>query len=144
LKQFRARDTVFTAPVDAGATGRHQEAIESVAVLPFANDSADADGENLATASRNPDQQSLANREPARYGTQHRVSATKERTSTRKRPGTICTFARGLGEIACSAEYADRPGRTENVANGPAVGGQYNRKPEDVFALQDDLSREIL
>ena len=35
----------FIAPVDAAPLGHHQEAIESVAVLPFANDSADPDGE---------------------------------------------------------------------------------------------------
>src|SRR5438067_11470308 len=38
----------FIAPVDAAPLGRHQEAIESVAVLPFANDSADPDGEYLS------------------------------------------------------------------------------------------------
>jgi len=38
----------FIAPVDAAPPGRHQEAIESVAVLPFANDSADPDGEYLS------------------------------------------------------------------------------------------------
>ena len=38
----------FIAPVNAVLLGRHQEAIESVAVLPFANDCADPDAEYLS------------------------------------------------------------------------------------------------
>ena len=64
----------FIAPVDAASLGRQQEAIESGAVLPFANDSADPGwGILVRRHHRNPDQQSLANLELARGGAQHGV-----------------------------------------------------------------------
>ncbi len=103
----------FIAPVNAVLLGRQQEAIESVAVLPFANDSADPDAEYLSDGI-----------------TETLINNLSQIWNLRR------LLQRG-STLIVRAELMD-------VATGAQLwGGQYNRKAEDVFALQDDLSREI-
>ena len=135
----------FIAPLDTVTKGRHQEAIESVAVLPFANDSADPDGEYLSdgiteTLINNLSQiwnlRVVARSTVFRYEGKD-VDPQKAGNDLRVRAVVSGRLLQHGNTLIVRAELMD-------VATGAQLwGGQYKRKAEDVFALQDDLSREI-
>ena len=135
----------FIAPLDAVPMGRHQEAIESVAVLPFANDSADPDGEYLSdgiteTLINNLSQiwnlRVVARSTVFRYEGKD-IDPQKAGNDLHVRAVVSGRLLQRGNTLIVRAELMD-------VATGAQLwGGQYNRKAEDVFALQDDLSREI-
>jgi TolB-like protein/Tfp pilus assembly protein PilF len=135
----------FIAPVNAVLLGRYQEAIESVAVLPFANDSADLDAEYLSdgiteTLINNLSQISnlrvVARSTVFRYEGKN-IDPQKAGSDLHVRAVVSGRLLQRGSTLIVRAELMD-------VATGAQLwGGQYNRKPEDVFALQDDLSREI-
>ena len=135
----------FIAPVNAVLPGRYQEAIESVAVLPFANDSGDPDAEYLSdgiteTLINNLSQVSnlrvVARSTVFRYQGKN-IDPQKAGTDLHVRAVVSGRLLQRGSTLIVRAELMD-------VATGAQLwGGQYNRKPEDVFAFQDDLSREI-
>jgi TolB-like protein/Tfp pilus assembly protein PilF len=135
----------FIAPLDTVPKGRHQEAIESVAVLPFANDSADPDGEYLSdgiteTLINNLSQiwnlRVVARSTVFRYEGKD-IDPQKAGNDLRVRAVVSGRLLQRGTTLIVRAELMD-------VATGAQLwGGQYNRTAEDVFALQDDLSREI-
>ena len=135
----------FIAPVNAVLLGRHQEAIESVAVLPFANDSADPDAEYLSdgiteTLINNLSQiwnlRVVARSTVFRYEGKD-IDPQKAGNDLHVRAVVSGRLLQRGSTLIIRAELMD-------VATGAQLwGGQYNRKAEDVFALQDDLSREI-
>jgi TolB-like protein/Tfp pilus assembly protein PilF len=135
----------FIAPVNAVLPGRYQEAIESVAVLPFANDSADPDAEYLSdgiteTLINNLSQISnlrvVARSTVFRYEGKN-IDPQKAGSDLHVRAVVSGRLLQRGSTLIVRAELMD-------VATGAQLwGGQYNRKPEDVFAFQDDLSREI-
>ena len=135
----------FIAPVNAVRPGRYQEAIESVAVLPFANDSGDPDAEYLSdgiteTLINNLSQISnlrvVARSTVFRYEGKN-IDPQKAGSDLHVRAVVSGRLLQRGSTLIVRAELMD-------VATGAQLwGGQYNRKPEDVFALQDDLSREI-
>jgi TolB-like protein/Tfp pilus assembly protein PilF len=135
----------FIAPVNAVLPGRYQEAIESVAVLPFANDSADPDAEYLSdgiteTLINNLSQISnlrvVARSTVFRYEGKN-IDPQKAGTDLHVRAVVTGRLLQRGSTLIVRAELMD-------VTTGAQLwGGQYNRKPEDVFAFQDDLSREI-
>jgi len=135
----------FIAPVNAVLLGRQQEAIESVAVLPFANDSADPDAEYLSdgiteTLINNLSQiwnlRVVARSTVFRYEGKD-IDPQKAGNDLHVRAVVSGRLLQRGSTLIIRAELMD-------VATGAQLwGGQYNRKAEDVFALQDDLSREI-
>jgi len=135
----------FIAPVNAMLLGRHQDAIESVAVLPFANDSADPDAEYLSdgiteTLINNLSQiwnlRVVARSTVFRYQGKD-IDPQKAGNDLHVRAVVSGRLLQRGSTLIVRAELMD-------VATGAQLwGGQYNRKAEDVFALQDDLSREI-
>jgi TolB-like protein/Tfp pilus assembly protein PilF len=135
----------FIAPVNAVLLGRHQEAIESVAVLPFANESADLDGEYLSDGitetlinnlSQIWDLRVVARSTVFRYEGKD-IDPQKAGNDLHVRAVVSGRLLQRGSTLIVRAELMD-------VATGAQLwGGQYNRKAEDVFALQDDLSREI-
>jgi TolB-like protein/cytochrome c-type biogenesis protein CcmH/NrfG len=135
----------FIAPVNAVLPARCQEAIESIAVLPFANDSADPDAEYLSdgiteTLINNLSQVSnlrvVARSTVFRYQGKN-VDPQKAGSDLHVRAVVSGRLLQRGSMLIVRAELID-------VATGAQLwGGQYTRKPEDVFAFQEDLSREI-
>jgi eukaryotic-like serine/threonine-protein kinase len=121
------------------------EAINSVAVLPFVNSSGDADGDYLSDGIT---ESLIANLSQVRS-----LHVTARSTVFRYKGKEIDPQKIGkdlrVGAVL-SGRLLQRDGtlvvRTElmDVTNGTQLwGGQYNRKVADVFALQDELSKEI-
>src|SRR6266404_6686717 len=135
----------FIAPVDAAPLGRHQEAIESVAVLPFANDSADPDGEYLSDGITETLINNLSQIWNLRVVARSTVFRYKGKDIDPQKAGNdLHVRAVVSGRLLQRGNTLIVRAELMNVATGGQLwGGQYNRKPEDVFLLQDDLSREI-
>ena len=135
----------FIAPVDTAPLGRHQEAIESVAVLPFANDSADPDGEYLSDGITETLINNLSQIWNLRVVARSTVFRYKGKDIDPQTAGNdLHVRAVVSGRLLQRGNTLIVRAELMNVATGGQLwGGQYNRKPEDVFALQDDLSREI-
>ena len=135
----------FIAPVKAVVLGRHPEAIESVAVLPFANDSGDLEAEYLSdgiteTLINNLSQ--ISNLRVLARGTVFRYKG--QDIDPQKAGNDLHVRAVVSGRLLQRGTTLIVRAELMEVATGAQLwGGQYNRKAEDVFALQDDLSREI-
>ena len=121
------------------------EAISSVAVLPFVNSSGDADGDYLSDGITESLIANLSQVSSLRVTARSTVFRYKGKEIDPQKIGQDLHVGAVL-----SGRLLQRDGtlvvRTElmDVTNGSQLwGGQYNRKVADVFALQDELSREI-
>lgn len=135
----------FIAPVNAVFWGRHQEAIESVAVLPFANDSADPDAEYLSDGIAESLINNLSQIRNLRVVARSTVFRFKGRDVDPQKAGNeLRVRAVVLGRLLQRDSTLIVRAELMDVATGAQLwGGQHRRKVEDVFALQDDLSKEI-
>ena len=120
-------------------------AIDSVAVLPFVNSSGDADGDYLSDGITESLIANLSQVRSLRVTARSTVFRYKGKEIDPQKIGQDLHVGAVL-----SGRLLQRDGtlvvRTElmDVANGTQLwGGQYNRKVADVFALQDELSKEI-
>lgn len=137
----------FIAPVASRVLlRRHHEPIESVAVLPFANCSADPSTEYLSDGITESLINNLSQISTLRVMARSTVfrrykgkDADPQKVGNDLRVRAVVSgrlLKRGSSLIV-QAELMD-------VATGAQLwGGQYNRRAEDVFLLQDDLSMEI-
>jgi eukaryotic-like serine/threonine-protein kinase len=121
------------------------EAINSVAVLPFVNSSGDADGDYLSDGITESLIANLSQVRSLRVTARSTVFRYKGKEMDPQKIGQELRVGAVL-----SGRLMQRDGvlvvRTElmDVVNGTQLwGGQYNRKVADVFALQDELSKEI-
>jgi TolB-like protein/Tfp pilus assembly protein PilF len=135
----------FIAPVEAAPLGRHQEAIESVAVLPFANDSADPDTEYLSDGITETLINNLSRIWDLRVVARSTVFRHKGKDIDPQKAGNdLHVRAVVSGRLLQRGSTLIVRAELMDVATGAQLwGGQYNREAKDVFALQDDLSREI-
>jgi TolB-like protein/Tfp pilus assembly protein PilF len=135
----------FIAPVNAVLSERHQEAIESVAVLPFANDSADPDAEYLSDGITETLINNLSQIWNLRVVARSTVFRYKGKEADPQKAGSdLHVRAVVSGRLLQRGSTLIVRAELMDVATGAQLwGGQYNRQAEDVFLLQGDLSREI-
>jgi TolB-like protein/Tfp pilus assembly protein PilF len=135
----------FIAPVDPVLSERHQEAIESVAVLPFTNDSTDPDAEYLSDGITETLINNLAQIRSLRVVARSTVFRYKGREADPQKAGSdLHVRAVVSGRLLQHGRTLILRAELMDVATGAQLwGGQYHRQAEDVFLLQGDLSREI-
>jgi TolB-like protein/Tfp pilus assembly protein PilF len=135
----------FIAPVKAVLLGRTEQAIESVAVLPFANDSADPDAEYLSDGISETLISNLSQIGNLRVVARSTVFRYRGKDIDLQKAGNdLHVRAVVSGRLLQRGDTLIVRAELMDVATGAQLwGGQYHRKAEDVFALQDDLSREI-
>jgi len=135
----------FIAPVDAVLPERHQETIESVAVLPFTNDGADPDGEYLSDGITETLINNLSQIWNLRVVARSTVFRYKGKEADPQKAGSdLHVRAVVSGRLLQRGSTLIVRAELIDVATGAQLwGGQYNRQAEDVFLLQGDLSREI-
>jgi TolB-like protein/Tfp pilus assembly protein PilF len=136
----------FIAPVASRVLlARRHEAIDSVAVLPFANDSGDPNTEYLSDGITDSLINNLSQISTLRVIARSTMFRYKGKDADPQRAGCdlhVCAVVSGRllqrgSSLIVQAELMD-------VATGSQLwGGQYNRETEDVFVLQDDLSSKI-
>jgi serine/threonine-protein kinase len=139
---LRGSDTAARGPVSSGS---HRAALESIAVLPFVNVSADPDAEYLSdgiaesiihSLSRLPNLRVMARSTLSRYkGREIDPQAVGKELKVRA-VLTGRVFHRGES-LVIKTELVD-------VRDGSQIWGEnYNRKFVDILALEEEISREI-
>ena len=134
----------FFAPVNAVPVSR-PEGIESIAVLPFANESSDPDAEYLSdgiTESLISNLSQICSLRVIARSTVFRYRGKD--TDPQKAGNDLHVRAVVSGRLLQHGSTLIVRVELMDVATGAQLwGGQYNRQAEDVFLLQGDLSREI-
>jgi TolB-like protein/Tfp pilus assembly protein PilF len=135
----------FIAPVSAVLREQPQEAIDSVAVLPFANESADPDIEYLSDGITETLINNLSQIWNLRVVARSTVFRYKGKEEDPQKIGSdLHVRAVVTGRLLQRGTTLVVRAELMDVATGAQLwGGQYNRQAEDVFLLQGDLSREI-
>ena len=122
-----------------------EKAVESLAVLPFSNGSADPQSEYLSDGiteslinnlSQLPDLQVKARTMAFRYKGQE--------TNPQQVGRALGVNAVLTGKVVQRGDALIIQADLVRVADGSQVwGAQYNRKPSDIFAVQEEIAREI-
>ena len=136
----------FIAPVASRVLReRQQEPIESVAVLPFANRSADPNTDYLSDGITESLINNLSQISALRVTARSTVFRYKGKDADPRKVGSdLHVRAVVSGRLLKRGSSLIIQAELMDVATGSQLwGGQYNREAENVFLLQDDLSREI-
>ena len=137
----------FIAPVllSRELSAGHHEPIESVAVLPFSNGSLDADTEYLSDGITEGVINSLSQVQNLLVIARSTAFRYKhEETDPQKAGNDLRVNAVVVGKLLLRGDTVIVQAELVDVATGSQLwGGQFKRKAVDVFALQDDLSKEI-
>ena len=135
----------FIAPVKVVLVRRHYEAIESIAVLPFVNDSADPDAEYLSDGITEALISNLSEIWNLRVVARNTVFRYKGKDVDLQKTGNdLHVQAVVSGRLLQRGSTLIVRAELTDVATGAQLwGGQCNRRVEDIFALQEDLSKEI-
>jgi TolB-like protein/DNA-binding winged helix-turn-helix (wHTH) protein/Tfp pilus assembly protein PilF len=121
------------------------KAIDSVAVLPFANASADSDMEYLSDGITDSLISNLSQLPNLRVIARSTVFRYKGKEADPQKVGQDLRVRAVLsGRLLQRGDTLIVQAELMDVAKGSQLwGGRYNRKATDVFALQEDLSKEI-
>ena len=136
----------FIAPVASRVLRERQhEPIESVAVLPFANRSADPNTDYLSDGITESLINNLSQISTLRVTARSTVFRYKGKDADPREVGSdLHVRAVVSGRLLKRGSSLIIQAELIDVATGSQLwGGQYNRQAENVFLLQDDLSREI-
>jgi eukaryotic-like serine/threonine-protein kinase len=120
-------------------------AIDSLAVLPFVNTSADPSTEYLSDGITESVINNLSQLPSLRVMARSTVFRYKGKEADPQKIGQDLRVRAVLsGRLAQRGNIVAVQAELIDVENGSQLwGGQYNRKVADVFALQEDLSKEI-
>ncbi len=120
-------------------------AIDSVAVLPFVNVSADPQTEYLSDGITESVINNLSQLRSLRVMARSTMFRYKGKEADPQKVGQDLRVRTVLsGRLLQRGDTVIVQAELMDVANGSQLwGGQYNRKAADVFALQEDLSKEI-
>jgi eukaryotic-like serine/threonine-protein kinase len=121
------------------------EAIDSIAVLPFANAGADPNMEYLSDGITESLINNLSQLPNLQIAARSAVFRYKNREADPQKVGRDLHVGAVLsGRLLQRGDTLIVRAELIDVAKGSQLwGGQYNRKMVDVFALQDDLAQEI-
>jgi eukaryotic-like serine/threonine-protein kinase len=121
------------------------EAIDSLAVLPFDNASADTNNEYLSEGITETLINNLSQLPNLHVMARSTVFRYKGKEADPQKVGqSLHVRAVLTGRLLQRGDTLIVQAELVNVANGSQLwGGQFNRKAADVFALQEDLSKEI-
>ena len=121
------------------------EAIDSIAVLPFANATNDPNAEYLSDGITETLINSLTQLPRLRVTARSTVFRYKGKDADSQKVGNDLRVRAVLsGRLLQQGDTLIVRTELMDVSNGSQLwGGQYSRKASDVFALQEDLSREI-
>ena len=136
----------FIAPVASRVLRERQhEPIESVAVLPFANRSADPNTDYLSDGITESLINNLSQISTLRVTARSTVFRYKGKDADPRKVGSdLHVRAVVSGRLLKRGSSLIIQAELMDVATGSQLwGGQYNRQAENVFLLQDDLSIEI-
>ena len=139
----RARDSRLQTT--SARTGRSSQIIDSLAVLPFDNASREPEHEYLSDGIAGSLINILATVPKLRVMAQSTVFRYKGRAIDPQTAGRELNVRAVLtGKILQSGESLRIWTELVDVATGTQLwGAQYDRKPGDIFAIQDDISGEI-
>jgi serine/threonine protein kinase/tetratricopeptide (TPR) repeat protein len=134
-----------TGQMNANRTERVSKIIDSIAVLPFENAGRDAEHEYLGDGIAGSLIHILATVPKLRVMAQSTVFRYKGRGIDPQAVGRELNVRAVLtGRIMQSGGALRIGTELVDVATGTQLwGGQYNRKPGDIFAIQDEISNEI-
>jgi serine/threonine protein kinase/Flp pilus assembly protein TadD len=126
-------------------SGIRRQAIDSVAVLPFVNASSDPNAEYLSDGIAESVINSLSQLRGLRVMARSTVFRYKGKDADPQKVGHDLGVRAVLsGRLLQRGSTVIVEAELMDVAKGSQLwGGQYTRKTSDVFALQEDLSREI-
>ena len=137
----------FVAPIlrSPRLSPRHHELIESIAVLPFSNCGVDADTEYLSDGITEGVINSLSQVLNLRVIARSTAFRYKHKeTDPQKIGNDLRVNAVVVGNLLQRGDTVIVQAELVDVVTGCQLwGGQFKRKTEDVFALQNDLSKEI-
>ena len=137
----------FVGPILSSrqVSGRHLEPIESIAVLPFVNSAVDADNEYLSDGITEGVINSLSQILNLRVIARSTAFRYKHQEIDPQKAGNdLHVHAVVVGRLLQRGTTVIVQAELVDVATGFQLwGGHFERKAEDVFALQGDLSREI-
>jgi eukaryotic-like serine/threonine-protein kinase len=140
-KKMRSRSTQNSAP----RPPRISKVIDSIAVLPFTNASSDPENEYLSDGITGSLINNLATLPKLRVMAQSTVSRFKAREIDAQAVGRELNVRSVLaGRIMQSGGSLRIGTELVDVATGSQLwGAQYDRKPGDIFVIQDEISNEI-
>jgi eukaryotic-like serine/threonine-protein kinase len=126
-------------------SGMHGEAIDSVAVLPFSDAGATSDTEYLSDGITDNVINNLSQLPNLRVMSRSSTFRYKGKDPDAQKVGRDLHVRAVLsGKLSQRGDTVIVQAELIDTANGSQIwGGRYNRKAADIFAIQEDLSREI-
>ena len=119
-------------------------AVDSIAVIPFTNESADTNMEYLSDGISESLTNNLSQLPNLRVAARSAVFRYKGKETDPQKIGRDLQVSAVLtGRLLRQGDTLIVRAELVDVANGSQLWGVQSRKPQDVFALQEDLAREI-
>jgi len=126
-------------------SGRRRKVVDAIAVLPLANDSGDSDLEYLCDGITEAIINNLAQLPKLRVMARSTVFHYKGQSADPREVGReLAVRAVLTGRVLSRGDQLVIKVEMVDAGDGSHLwGAQYNRKPADIFAIEEEISREI-